>query len=59
MGARNQVVPARQPKTLATQFQTRFLEVIPRHIEGLKFSAQDHRIWIHSSLYIISTVSTL
>jgi hypothetical protein len=45
MGAKNQVGiglsyrPAR-PCSLATQFQTRFLESIPRPIAGLKFSAQ-------------------
>ncbi len=46
MGARNQVgcrtgPPARPvvvPARLATQFQTRFLESIPRPIAGLKFS---------------------
>jgi hypothetical protein len=46
VGARNQVGiglsyrPA-SLSSLATQFQTRFLETIPRPIAGLKFSAQE------------------
>jgi hypothetical protein len=45
MGARNQVgkrlsyLPA-SLCSLATQFQTRFLELIPRPMEGLKFSTR-------------------
>jgi hypothetical protein len=46
MGARNQVgigLPYRPASlcSLATQFQTRFLELPPRPIAGLKFSAED------------------
>ncbi len=46
MGARNQVGIGLSYRpaslcSLATQFQTRFLESIPRPIAGLKFSTQD------------------
>jgi hypothetical protein len=53
MGARNQVGIGLSYRpaslcSLATQFQTRFLESIPRLIAGLKFSTQDQLIPVSS-----------
>jgi hypothetical protein len=62
MGARNQVGIglSYRPASLATQFQTRFLELIPRPIAGLKFStlkrhkyAQLHHSCIYCSVQFI------
>jgi hypothetical protein len=51
MGARNKagIGLSYRPaslSSLATQFQTRFLESIPRTIAGLKFSTQDAHHWV-------------
>jgi hypothetical protein len=64
MGARNQVgigflyLPA-SLCSLATQFQTRLLEVIPRPIAGLKFSALVRYQLSHSSPYFATHLPNL
>jgi hypothetical protein len=56
MGARNQegIGLSYRPASLcslATQFQTRFLESIPRPMAGLKFSTQDFTVSVHCCCY--------